>query len=180
MRPRRLAKLTVCTENRPSLWTCTVIPISTVIRSGADVQPLCTIEHDSIASSSRGIPSPGYKSYLRKNPIHHTIQVFGYQDGNAARTRDCDIEPIETVQKFHSSRGFSIPHVTIKTGLTTPDGREELLTEYFCDHAGCPNVATQVLGCVAELRAVAVVCDEHVPKPKHGVFIRRCQGSRAA
>src|ERR1700730_6969013 len=27
-----------------------------------------------------------------------------YQDGNAARTRDCDIEPIKTVQKFHSSR----------------------------------------------------------------------------
>jgi hypothetical protein len=33
---------------------------------------------------------------------------------------------------------FSIPRVTIKTGLTTPDGREELLTEYLCDHPAVP------------------------------------------
>ena len=39
----------------------------------------------------------------------------------------------------------------IKTGLA----------EYFCDHAGCPNNATQVFECVAELQLVAVVCDEH-------------------
>lgn len=89
-------------------------------------------------------------------------------------TRVTCARTLSITQYKYSVRGFSIPHVTIKTGLTTPDGREELLTEYFCDHAGCPNVATQVLGCVAELRAVAVVCDEHVPKPKHGVFIRRC------
>jgi hypothetical protein len=63
-------------------------------------------------------------------------------------------------------RGFSIPQVTIKTGLKTPDGREEELTEYLCDHPGCPNIATQVLGCVAELRLVAAVCDEHAPKPR--------------
>jgi hypothetical protein len=62
--------------------------------------------------------------------------------------------------------GFSIPQVTIKTGLTTPDGHEELLTEYLCDHPGCPNIATQVLGCVTELRLVADVCGEHAPKPR--------------
>jgi len=62
--------------------------------------------------------------------------------------------------------GSSIPQVTIKTGLTTPDGREELLIEYFCDHPGCPNIATSVLGRVTELRLVAVVCDEHAPKPR--------------
>ncbi len=62
--------------------------------------------------------------------------------------------------------GFSIPQVTIKTGLTTPDGREELLTEYFCDHLGRPNIATKVLGCVAELGLGAVVCDEHAPQPR--------------
>jgi hypothetical protein len=56
--------------------------------------------------------------------------------------------------------------VTIKTGLTTPDGHDELLAEYFCDHPGCANIATQVLGCVVELRDVVVVCDEHAPKPR--------------
>ncbi|MGC1450541.1 MAG: hypothetical protein WA830_10930 [Candidatus Sulfotelmatobacter sp.] len=99
------------------------------------------MEHASIASPSRWNPPPGYKGYLRRSPISIT-------------------------QYKYSVRGFSIPHVTIKTGLTTPDGREELLAEYFCDHPGCPNVATRVLGCVAELRAIAVVCDEHAPKPK--------------
>ncbi len=54
--------------------------------------------------------------------------------------------------------------MTIKTGLTTPDGREELLTEYVCDHPGCPNIATHVLGCVMELGLVSAVCDEHAHK----------------
>lgn len=57
-----------------------------------------------------------------------------------------------------------MPWVTIKTGLITPDGREEKLTEYLCDYPGCPNVATQMLGCLAELRLSASVCEEHVPK----------------
>ena len=65
-----------------------------------------------------------------------------------------------------SVRGLAIPQVTIKTGLTTPDGCEELLTEYLCDHLGCPNIATQTLGCVREVGVVAAVCDEHAPKPK--------------
>lgn len=63
-----------------------------------------------------------------------------------------------------SPRGFAIPQVTIKTGLTTSDGSEELLTEYLCDHPGCPNIATRVLGCVKEVGAMAAVCDEHAPK----------------
>ena len=61
---------------------------------------------------------------------------------------------------------FSIPSVTIKTGLIDPYGREELLTEYLCDHPGCPNIATRVLGCIREVGAVAAVCDEHAPKPQ--------------
>lgn len=63
-------------------------------------------------------------------------------------------------------RVLSIPHVTIRTGLTTPNGHDEMLAEYFCDHPGCANIATQVLGCVVELRDVVVVCDEHAPKPR--------------
>jgi hypothetical protein len=63
-------------------------------------------------------------------------------------------------------RGFSIPQVTIKTGLTTPDGREELITEYLCDHQGCPNIASHVLGCVREVGIVSAVCDEHAPRPR--------------
>jgi hypothetical protein len=47
----------------------------------------------------------------------------------------------------------------------TTDGREEDLTEYFFDHPDCPNIATQVLGCVKELGVVAAVCEEHARKP---------------
>jgi hypothetical protein len=57
-----------------------------------------------------------------------------------------------------------MPQVTIKTGLINPDGDEELLTEFMCDHSGCPNIATQVLGCVMDVRFAAVVCDEHAPQ----------------
>ena len=63
-------------------------------------------------------------------------------------------------------RELSIPQVTIKTGLTTSDGREELITEYLCDTPGCPNIATHVLGCVRELVVASVVCEEHSPKPR--------------
>jgi hypothetical protein len=54
-----------------------------------------------------------------------------------------------------------MPLVTIRTGIFAPDGREEKLTEYLCDVPGCPNIATQVLGCIRELRLCAVSCDEH-------------------
>ena len=60
---------------------------------------------------------------------------------------------------------ISIPRVTIKTGLSSPEGGEEILTEYLCDHPGCPNIATQVAGCIVELRLVALYCDEHAPNP---------------
>jgi hypothetical protein len=75
-------------------------------------------------------------------------------------------EPLDASKNTSTRRGISIPQVTIKTGLTTPDGREELLTEYLCDHPGCPNIATQVLGCVRDVRFVAVVCEEHSPQPR--------------
>jgi hypothetical protein len=51
--------------------------------------------------------------------------------------------------------------ITIKTGLTAPDGNEEQLTEYLCDYPDCPNFATRVLGCLVELRLMAAVCDMH-------------------
>jgi len=110
-----------------------------LLRVETDVWPLCMSNMLPLPLPAVGIPAPGYKSYLHKSPL-------------------------SIAQYKHSVRGLSIPQVTIKTGLTTPDGREELLAEYFCDHPGCPNVATQVLGCVAELRAIAVSCDEHAPK----------------
>jgi hypothetical protein len=40
------------------------------------------------------------------------------------------------------------------------DGREELVTEYLCDHSGRPNVATHVLGGVREVGVVLAICDE--------------------
>ena len=58
-------------------------------------------------------------------------------------------------------RDGTIPQVTIKTGMKTPNGDEEQLTEYLCDWPGCVNVATQVLGVVKSIGLGAAVCDEH-------------------
>ena len=57
-----------------------------------------------------------------------------------------------------------MPQVTIKTGILGPDGREEELSEYVCDYPNCPNIAKHLLGAIVELRARAVVCDEHIPQ----------------
>jgi hypothetical protein len=54
-----------------------------------------------------------------------------------------------------------MPQVTIKTGFSASNGREEVLAEYLCDWPDCPNIAVHVLGCVKEIGAVAAVCDEH-------------------
>jgi hypothetical protein len=59
-----------------------------------------------------------------------------------------------------------MPQVTIKTGMTAPDGREEELTEYLCDWPDCPNVATDVLGCAKEIGLSSAVCQEHA-KAQH-------------
>ncbi len=60
--------------------------------------------------------------------------------------------------------GDTMCQVTIKTGLTTPDGREEELTEYLCDYPNCPNFATRLVGCLVELRLMAAVCEVHAFK----------------
>jgi hypothetical protein len=54
-----------------------------------------------------------------------------------------------------------VPRVTIKTGIISANGQEEVLTDYICDWPDCPNVAEHVAGVVRELRLVAVVCEEH-------------------
>jgi hypothetical protein len=94
---------------------------------------------------------------LRPPGFHSGVSAGGIKSLPAQGTLCCSIIEV---------RGFSIPQVTINTGLTTPDGSEELLTEFFCDYPDCPNIATQVLGCVAEIGRTAVVCDEHAPKPR--------------
>lgn len=57
-----------------------------------------------------------------------------------------------------------MPHVTVKSGVTSPDGNEDKLTEYLCDWPGCPNIANHVVGRVREIGAAVVLCDEHAPK----------------
>jgi len=42
-----------------------------------------------------------------------------------------------------------VPRIIIKTGLTSPDGREEELAEYICDTPGCSKVATHAVGRVS-------------------------------
>ena len=56
-----------------------------------------------------------------------------------------------------------MPLVKINTGFTTEDGTEEILSEYLCDWPGCANVAVHPLGIIREIRAFAVVCEEHIP-----------------
>jgi hypothetical protein len=58
--------------------------------------------------------------------------------------------------------------VVIKSGFMTPDGRQEELAEFMCDWPDCPNVATQVLGCVKELALASAVCNEHAPGARAG------------
>jgi hypothetical protein len=57
----------------------------------------------------------------------------------------------------------TMPLVTIRTGFPAPDGTEEILTEYVCDWPECPNVAVHSLGVIKEIRAMAIVCEEHLP-----------------
>jgi hypothetical protein len=59
-----------------------------------------------------------------------------------------------------------MPRVTIKTGFQTANGEEEVLTEYLCVWPGCPNVAVHSLGCITEIRMMAVVCEEHTPSAR--------------
>jgi hypothetical protein len=51
-----------------------------------------------------------------------------------------------------------VPRVTIRAEF---DGKEESISEYMCDFAGCPNIAVEVLGIVPALRVRAAVCAEH-------------------
>jgi hypothetical protein len=55
-----------------------------------------------------------------------------------------------------------VPRVTIKSGGRTPDGREELISECFCDWPGCLNVAEHSLGVISDIGLSASVCGEHM------------------
>jgi hypothetical protein len=54
-----------------------------------------------------------------------------------------------------------MPQVTIRTTL---NGREETVSEYICDWPECPNVATEVIGVVRELRLRSAMCAEHAAR----------------
>jgi hypothetical protein len=58
-------------------------------------------------------------------------------------------------------RNNEMPFVTIKSGFLKPDGAEEVLREYVCDWPNCPNIGLYPLGVITEIRAFAVVCEEH-------------------
>jgi hypothetical protein len=54
-----------------------------------------------------------------------------------------------------------VPSVTINTGFTGEDGREEVLSEYLCDCPGCPNSAVHVIGFARAFGGGFAVCSEH-------------------
>ena len=59
-----------------------------------------------------------------------------------------------------------MPQITIKTGFTDKNGKEEVLTEYFCDWPDCTNVAVEVLGFSRDIGVFAAVCEEHAASIK--------------
>lgn len=61
------------------------------------------------------------------------------------------------------ARKDNLPLVTIRTGFPAADGSEEVLTAYLCDWPGCANRAIHWLGCIPDIRVVAIVCEKHVP-----------------
>ena len=65
------------------------------------------------------------------------------------------------IEQVYRTVGPHMPQVTIKTGITGPDGREEELNEYLCDWPGCANLAEHVLTCVKELGLAFAVCQQH-------------------
>jgi hypothetical protein len=54
-----------------------------------------------------------------------------------------------------------MPVVNIRTGVIGSNGREEVLSEYLCDCADCPNTAEHVIGVVREIGGSFAVCTEH-------------------
>jgi hypothetical protein len=72
-----------------------------------------------------------------------------------------------------------MPRVTIRTGILAPDGREEELSEYLCDWPDCPNVATEVVGCVREVALSTVMCHEHAAGSRASNAVRT-KGSTSA
>ena len=54
----------------------------------------------------------------------------------------------------------------IKTGFTDKSGKEEVLTEYFCDWPDCTNVAVEVVGFSRDIGVFAAVCEEHAASIK--------------
>jgi len=73
-----------------------------------------------------------------------------------------------------------MPRVTIRTGFVGTDGREETLSEFFCDTPGCSNVATEVVGVVKEIGLVTVVCGKHAAPSRapQTINVRRPDPSR--
>ena len=61
-----------------------------------------------------------------------------------------------------------MPRVTITTGFMAEDGREEILAEYLCDVAECPNPAAHVMGFARELGRGYAVCAEHAASRQPG------------
>ena len=68
-----------------------------------------------------------------------------------------------------------MPRVTIRTGVFAPDGREEAITDDLCDAPGCPNIATQVLGCIKEIGISAAVCHEHSTARGRSIATTECK-----
>ena len=59
-----------------------------------------------------------------------------------------------------------MPQITIKTGFADKSGKEEVLTEYFCDWPDCTNVAVEVVGFSRDIGVFAAVCEEHATSIK--------------
>jgi len=59
-----------------------------------------------------------------------------------------------------------MPWVTIRTGMKSADGQEQVLREYLCDWPDCANAAEHLVGIARDLAMVRGYCREHAAMPK--------------
>ena len=59
-----------------------------------------------------------------------------------------------------------MPIVKIRTGVTTEQGGDQILTEYLCDWPDCPSIAEDVFGVVKELGVTLAYCKTHAAEQR--------------
>jgi hypothetical protein len=108
---------------------------------------------------------------VRRSPAGPAAEDTRRQNpGDAAFPAQNRVDPFLQYQlagnQTVAGRRAGVPQITIKTGFADKNGKEEVLTEYFCDWPDCVNVAVEVLGFSRDIGVFAAVCEEHAASIK--------------